>query len=97
MKRIRLGCALLDKSCHFELIIISTGAGAGTLGPEAIPEHLRLLSVLSVTVHTAAKSTLMMESILRTHSKVLREETESTTSCGLPRDMQGFYMNYTLA
>ena len=97
MKRIRLECALLDKSCHFELIIISTGAGASTLGPEVIPEHLRLLSVLSVTVHTAAKSTLTLESILRTHSKVLREETESTTSCGLLRDVQGFYMNYTLA
>src|SRR6266478_2835370 len=26
-KRTRLGCALLDKSCHFELIISSTGAG----------------------------------------------------------------------
>jgi len=53
--------------------------------------------VLSVTVHTAAKSTLTLESILRTHSKVLREETESTTSCGLLRDVQGFYMNYRLA
>jgi hypothetical protein len=26
-KSTRLGCALLDKSCHFELIIIITGAG----------------------------------------------------------------------
>jgi len=26
-KRTRLGCALLDKSCHFPVIIISTGAG----------------------------------------------------------------------
>ena len=72
MKRIRLECALLDKSCHFELIIISTGAGASTLGPEVIPEHLRLLSVLSVTVHTAAKSTLMLESMNQYCALILR-------------------------
>lgn len=36
------------------------------LGPETILEYLRVLSVLSVTVHAAAESTLMMKSVPRT-------------------------------